>query len=545
MAKRLLETLLLLFLGPALAHGEDVLQRRLDEGLRNYEAYSYVLLKEARQAPVAEAGQLLRRAVEASPDVPALHFALSGWNLRHLPGGLFEWMQPFIEGFRAYKRGWWWCLSLAGLLLSSLLAATLFTVAMVVLVRLPQELPLLKHEVEEDRRKLLLLLPLLLALPFGAGPFLLSLLVVLGLYFRGASRALLPLALLVLLLWPLLTGAVAVLLGASSPQLRATVAVNEGRDNTLALQALRGRQDFASLFSLALALKRRGRLQEALELYQKAWQKRPQEHRVLTNQANCYFLMGQLQRAKELYELSLSIRPTAAAYYNLGQLYRERLEFSRGDELFRQASQLDRERVSAFTARASRQPNRFLMDEHLGPRDFLSFLRLPSLPPGAWGSPLLALLLGASLGAMRRRRFKALRCSRCQKVLCPRCERNLQWGHMCGDCYRSLVKMESVEPRERVNRLLMIHERQNRQRTILRLLSFAPPGVAHLYAGHLLSGTVALWVFSFLVLLMLLNPLLETGLGGLSHNWLSPLLLPVALALYLTGALRARRLQWL
>ena len=57
------------------------------------------------------------------------------------------------------------------------------------------------------------------------------------------------------------------------------------------------------------------------------------------------------------------------------------------------------------------------------------------------------------------------------------------WGQMCPQCFRSLIKLEEIEVKERVAQLLSIYEHQKRRRDIMKLLSFIIPGSSQVYAG--------------------------------------------------------------
>ena len=102
-------------------------------------------------------------------------------------------------------------------------------------------------------------------------------------------------------------------------------------------------------------------------------------------------------------------------------------------------------------------------------------------------------------------RSKAYRCKRCSTILCPRCEKNLTWDRMCQACYASIVKMDELEAKERVSKLLAIYEHQSKRRNIMKILSFLMPGVSQIYAGKILAGVLFLWPFLFFLLIPVTN----------------------------------------
>jgi tetratricopeptide (TPR) repeat protein len=527
-------------------HAEDP---RHEKGLFNNEPASYSLMSRAGHNP-DKALDLLEEAEEESPDFPPVYFRLSFTHFSKMPQGLFNWSYAFFEGLRAYGRNWWWLLDLSGLLVLALGGSFLLSLLIIVLFRLPREFPLLKHDMAENRRLVPLIAVLLAAATLGPVLFSGALLMLLGLYFRKRDRIAVYLIFIFLALLPLGVRWVNFVYSASTPALRAAVDVNEGRDNQLALEALAGREEFASRFSRALALKREGRCPEAIEELAGALSLR-KDPRAYTNLANCYYAMGDMKRARENYEASLSIRPAAASFLNLSRLDREEFNFTKGDEMYREAVKLDPVKVSNFVRMAENFPQNNLMDERLRMADFYELawgMKKDLLALSFWAPEvvftILSLLLAAAYAYyLRGGRIRAYRCSRCTRILCPRCEREPQWGQMCKECYQSLVKLEVLDPKERVSRLLKIHGYQVRRAALIKTLSFAPPGIAYIFGGKVLPGLAFLWSFLFFILFLVLDPFFGTGLSGFEHNWLNILAGSGAGFLYLLSIMRTRRRQ--
>ena len=313
----------------------------------------------------------------------------------------------------------------------------------------------------------------------------------------------------------------------SSSPLKAIVEVNESKDNTYALTALKNSDDYPSLFSYALALKREGHYDEAVAVYQKLLQKRP-DPKVYVNLGNCYVGLKNMEEAIASYLKALEIKPLASAYYNLSQISRENLDFQKGDEYFKQALAINRDAVTGYRSIYSRNPNRFVVDETL-PFSELWDLALVNtgnasafgtsvLPPSFLsGAALLLVMLNFLLNTVIRE--KAYRCKRCNTILCPRCEHRLTWGSMCQACYASIVKLDELEVKERVSRLLSIYEHQKRRRNIMKILSFLMPGVPQIYAGKILSGLLFLWPFLFFLILPFTNRIFAGGGLLFAHSF--------------------------
>jgi len=549
--KRVLKILLALFilLSSATFVFPHMDGARKEQGLANNEPFSSSLISRAGNNP-DNAIELLEESVAESPDFPPAYFRLSLTNLRKMPQGLFTWSYFFVEGMKSYGRNWWWLLNLSGLLLLAFGASFLIAVSAALLLRLPREFPLLKHDIKESPRHLVLVLVLLFSAVFGPVLFAASALMLFGLYFRKKDRLAIYLVFFLLAFLPLGIKWLNLVYSASTPAMRAVVEVNEARDNELAIEALEGRGEFAALFSRALALKREGRCPEAIEALSAALSVR-KDPRAYTNLANCNLITGDAENARRNYEASLSARPTAAAYFNLSRLNREEFNFAKGDEMYREAVKLDPVRVSGFIGISESFPKRTLMDERLHMGDFYEFargMRKEFLTVSFWAPGVLFTAASLLLAVfyyyyLRKGNIKAYRCSRCTRILCPKCEREPQWGQMCKNCYQSLVKLEVLDPKERVSRLLKIHGHQVRRAALIKTLSFAPPGVAYIYGGKVLPGIAFLWSFVFFLLILLLNPFFATGMSGMEHGWLNVIAGAGAVFLYLFSFARTRRRQ--
>jgi tetratricopeptide (TPR) repeat protein len=422
-----------------------------------------------------------------------------------------------LEGFKAYGRNFRWTVSLAGLSYVSLLLSLVMALAVVCLVRFPLALALLAHDINERKAKILL--PLV-ALPLAAlGPmgFITACLFLTGFSLKKGGKTLVYVAGILMLLSPLLTLFANTYFSAGAPEMRAIAAVSEERDSAYALQGLAGSEKRDERFSYALALKRTGRAREAVDIFSR--------------------LAGE--------------EPGADVYtnlYNLSQVYRDELNYPVGDKYYDEALAEDRALVTGFTPRAGKTPNRLVVDMTFGwgklwsliseyRRDIVSLYPVSPYIASA-AAALFLLLFSVTDKGMKNRAF---RCSRCGRVSCPKCNRGKRIkGDVCIACYaKQASKGES--PRTRVARMLAETERKNRLMARMRLLSFAPPGIAHLYAGRVFSGFLYVWLFVFALVMIIANPLFSTGMGPFSHSWLTPALGLFLIALYAVSTVRINR----
>jgi tetratricopeptide (TPR) repeat protein len=325
--------------------------------------------------------------------------------------------------------------------------------------------------------------------------------------------------------------------------------VNEGKDNDYAISVLKDSRDYVSLYSYALALKRKGSYEEAIAVY-KGLLENKRDAAVYVNLGNCYvglynFEEGKrsiLQQATEAYNAAISLKPLPSAYYNLSQVSREMLDFAAGEQYFRSALAADRVAVSGYRSIAGRNVNRFVVDETLTPSEIWDFVFksfyapsssvLASVAPSVISSAAVILFVLFYLITTLWHQH-SFRCKKCGTILCFKCERRIMWGEMCPQCFGSLVKLDEFDVKERVAWLLGIYEQQRRHRETMKVLSFTFPGLSHVYAGRILAGFLFLWPFLFFLLLYVTLRTLVPDSHLISHGFFRWATLCISIGLYL------------
>jgi tetratricopeptide (TPR) repeat protein len=545
-----------LLLIPSFSAGRDFYEEQLDRGVRNSEAYSYFLMEQSKENP-AQREEILREALRYSPELPAVYFELSKASFSVSTGKMYKAYDYMLEGIDAYKRNFWWTFTMAGSLFLGLITSFIMSIVIVTIIRLSGDLPLLTHDIMEQKNRALLLLVVIISA--FAGPLLLlgSVLIVLGLYLRRGDRVVVYMYLLFLFLspWVLKTSSIALSIP-SSNILKAVIGVNESRDNRYALSVLKNSEDEVALSSYALALKREGYHNEAIGIYRKLIAKNP-DPAFYNNLANCYVARDDLEEAIKLYQKSIQIRPLVSAYYNMSQVLRRTLDMVKGEEYFLLAQKLNPNAITGFQAVFGHSPNRLVIDEVLPISALWKYSIVKATRVSAFGLSMVppALLSGASLllGALfyilnKRFRPRAYRCKKCGTILCNKCMRRVLWGNMCLQCYRSLIKLYELDARERVIRLQEVYDYQMRRRSILHVLSFLLPGSAHIYSGHVLKGFFILWPFLFLLLVFVISSIFVIGMHLFPHLWLNwGILFLMVIVLLVSNIITRRRLAkgWL
>jgi tetratricopeptide (TPR) repeat protein len=548
MKRAFLLCVVLLFSSCPPSWGEEFHDAQLNRGIRNSDAYADLLMSQAREHR-HDAVVLLNSAISHSPDLPSPYFELAKAKFSLSYSGILDSVDYIRRGLNAYARNFWWSFSILGSVFFSLVLSFISAFFVIICIRSFRDLPLLAHDLIESQRMGLLLpvlpvLSLLSPLLFLAGVLLL-----LGLYMARADRLVVYLFLAFLIVSPVLFKTASMFANApSSGRIKAIVDVNESRRNTYGIMSLKPFADVPSLFSYALALKREGSYSEALQVFQ-ALTRAKADAQAYVNLGNCYVGMNMLDDAIQNYRSAIAMRPLASAYYNLSGVSRELFDFAKGNEYFIAALEIDRYAVSAYRSIYGRHPNRIVIDETLsGPAlwdvartstNETSTFNITLVP--VWLVSLAAAFLMAAFAVLSSRlKIRAYRCRRCASIFCPRCEKHIMWGQMCQQCYRSLVKLDELEVRERVARLLTIYDHQKRRRNILKLLSFVIPGASQVYGGRILYGFLLMWPFLFFVLLPFTNIMLAPS-ALVSHGFLSWLSFLLAFVLFVLSNMFTRQ----
>jgi tetratricopeptide (TPR) repeat protein len=549
MKKLLVAALLCLFILPPVSSADNFYESQLNRGISNSTTYSYLLIEQSRQHG-ARSEEILQKARAYSPELPAVYFALSRASFSLSGAGILKSVDYIVQGIAAYSRNFWWSFTLITSLFFSLVLSFLLSIVIVIAMRLFTDIPLLSHDFTEGNLRGGILAGFFLVSLLGPLFLLAGFMLLLGLYMKKTDKMVVYLFLVFLLCSPLVVNSASRLVGAyTSGSVRSVVDVNTGQGNGYAMTTLKNDEDFVPLFSYALALKREGRYEEAIAAYEKLLQ--TGEHpRAYVNLGNCYVGLGlndqqngkdYLEEAMKNYRTAVHKLPLASAYYNLSEISREMLDFTRGDEYFRSAVAIDRAAVSGYRALYSRNPNRVVADETLPadrlweyiwrrPYKVLTF-GLTRIPPVML--PIFSLfLLVFFYVADKRLHRRAYRCRKCAAILCPKCEKGLLWGQMCPQCYGSLIKLDELDARERVSRLLRIYAKQRRRRTTLKVLSYILPGSPQIFAGKIVKGFLLLWSFLFFLIVPGMNSIFVPNNTLVSHGFFSCAAIYLAVILF-------------
>jgi tetratricopeptide (TPR) repeat protein len=271
-------------------------------------------------------------------------------------------------------------------------------------------------------------------------------------------------------------------------------------------------QDAQVLMAVGLVEKRMGKYAEAEQRFSQGVQLAPTSS-AFHNLGNVFLLTNRLDQAMDAYLQAARLDPSRAeAYYNLGQAYLLKLRMKEGEAEFQRAKALDPAKISYHTRIASKNPNRVVIDRTIDPAQVWERVLIPSgesdrIAQSLWdllwkGVPLehgekgMAVLLGLLvLVHLGSRKIPVIRhCERCGGLICPVCTPFRGSGTQCIPCQNAFAANTAADPDVVRKKRAEVARYQTRVHVLPQRLSWALPGVGHLWRGRSIEGIVYLFI---------------------------------------------------
>lgn len=524
-------------------------EEAFNRGLRFPEAaIFYILSVRSGGDEVTVSPQLL----QLDPASPVFHFKKAEESFgQGIKNTLFNGIPDLINAFKMATRDMFWFINLVLFFSVIIVFSFIFALSVSAFIKILFDIPILIHEITERKLSLIYILIIIASALIGLPYFALSILLIGAIHYPTRSqRICLFFCIIFLLLLPFILRAEGRLLRLlSDPDIRAIYEVNEQKDNLLILALDKNttgsevRQSPEYLFSKALALKKEGRLDEAIEIFKGIAGAPLLKYKVFNNLGNCLFLKGDLNEAEQYYQKAIELKKNPQTLYNLSQLFKERLDFEKGKYYYEEAMKLDAELISGFTKISSKAPNRFLMDLSLTPEELfkLSFLKSPKRPGNIKIYELLMPLI-LLIFLFIKPPVIAYRCSRCGKIICNICQRRELWGRMCPECYEALVTPDKVDSKTRLQRLLFVQKKKSHRKRLFWVLSIFP-GVNQTLGGWLFQGLLILSLLGMSIMCLIsANYFTIAGFRQFYVVWIGILAAAFAIMLHLISLRRLSRI---
>ncbi|MGC2424362.1 MAG: tetratricopeptide repeat protein [Nitrospirota bacterium] len=508
----------------------------LDLGITSFEPLSAAMLKQGKSLLDAEdtAGALLliNSAVRISPDYPPAYFA-RGWAYFAQDKMKFLiTLDSFREGFVKSLGDFWWPFFYLGDKFASFLFTLAALFSLFGLCMAVRYSALFSHDIAEALKKkesepylTYIILPLfflavlgLLGYWWAASVCFLSLWV----YFNKKEKALAVCFFALLVFMPEIIGNFSNFPQAGGNRLLWVMdEVNKGHLHSGAeeyLESVTSKEprNEAAAMSLAELYKKSGRYDDAAEAYEKLSTASPENTLYRNNLGNVYFLAGRNSDAVREYQAAIQYGPEKPLpYFNLSQVYGENLMFPERERADLAARELDPALVSALRERAGTEPVRMVFDypvpvetfwriafsnRHSGLADSLWEMTVKVLPlKGTRLAGISFIILALAVSALRKKGVTSHFCKKCGKVSCRKCQKPNYSKELCPECHQIFVKLEGVEARDRVRKLLEVREKNRKKTLFCRSVTLVVPGTGHFLTGHPSRGFLFMGAFIFFV----------------------------------------------
>jgi tetratricopeptide (TPR) repeat protein len=567
---------------------DQIYQMKLDRGIRNLSAFSFLLLREAKEARKAgqpdRALELAAYASRLSPELPQPHFELARARWQKAPLQLGEVIPEILNGYRMKFRHFPESFHLVYQVFYILSNAILMAFIIFGIVIIWKYFSLYFYDIRRNLTQeissllinglkvFILFIPFFLRLDITWA--LLFWCILLWGYVPARERQFIVVFLIVLVYLPFfLRTSSSFLNGPSSDILMEVYESNhenwdKGTEEKLKAWSLSHSNDSDVLFTLGLIEKRQGRYPQAEDYYRKAIDRNPSSSEAYSNLGNVYLAQKHVQLAIDQYQRAVELDPAKGAYYyNLYRAYSQETFLSRkSDRAFQKARQLDPELIQYYSTIDSPNMNRLVIDEvltaqmlwsrfrdqYVGREGFMYrlfkawFEGIPSALPFLAPVLFLAFLVGMS------------RYSRTKRFLtrCPMCgspthrfylstSDTPQQEFVCFNCFRLFVQKEKLHPKIMEKKSLQAGAFQKQDHFIGKYLSYFFAGFGDLWRGHPLKGLLLLSLF-FLFLLKFFfwkGVLPEYTLQSSSYWWGLVVWAGLFVLFYLLYARRVRRLK--
>ena len=231
---------------------------------------------------------------------------------------------------------------------------------------------------------------------------------------------------------------------------------------------------------LAYGLKRQGKQNEALVLYQELYDSNYRTAAVSNNLANIYFAQDDIARAESLYRESLLREDRGEPYFNRGLIKLRDIEYTESDRYMAEA------RRRGFSS-INKEP----VDIKPTNQDFLNILSseqltLDGIVKFVYVIPFFVLFVLSFIGLQFSAPFF---CSSCNRALCKNCIKDVEGETLCTYCFEKFKSTKKTETETDLRRIVSKTKERTRQ-IILYSINIVVPGAGLIYIGRHMVGLI-------------------------------------------------------
>lgn len=518
---------------------EEIHRVQLDRGIRNLPIFATLLIREGLEASdrgsYEEAVALCSAAKRLAPGLPYGYFALAKvyWSRSKLriDRVLVEYLRGFFTFMENFKLTFIKFMDLFFLIGQSILLTFLFFSFILFLKYFPSLLEGLTRNFKAQVFQIVLvvlkiaviLLPFFLQLNLTWAFMYWSLLCWVSLQKR--ERIMLCVFLILLIYIPWTMSIFSNFLDHSANTHLNIYEANEetwnhGHKEDLIRRLEATPRDTRILFTLGLINKREGNYPKAESYFKRVISNDSSVAEAMTNLANVYLAMGNIDEAIELNDKAIELNPRKASFYfnRHRAISKKSTTLVKTDPSIQRATELNPQLIQYYLKIETDNMNRFVIDETLSAlslwKGVIYHLMETWMDPGRlvsvwvmalgerWRfvSPLLFLCMVVIFSLLAKRKGSMRKCPLCGSPSRRVYPRKVEGDSICMGCYRLFVKKEGLNPKIKVKKIAQVSGYRKREEFISRIISLFSLGGGHVWRNYTVRGVVLLFIFSMFIL---------------------------------------------
>lgn len=540
-----------------LAARKELLATKDIVGSTNMDLWAVGLLRAAEKWEEAgdsgAAVEIAVAAAELAPDLPATWFLLARLYMQADPSGVGRYLEAWQKGLVAEFSDARYLRPLVADLAAVLLLALIITCVVVIVVLALRRGYYFLYDFHfffpraaarwQTSAIALLILSLPIVFRMGVAPTLLGLFAALTLYLSVRERAVAAVLIGVLGLVPLVAGFVVDKTAFAETPAEDLYRIERGGPGIEPIVqkyeklAAEDKVGFAERFVLGHYHLNRGHLDQAITHLKGALALRPDDVPGKLALAKAFFLLGDLENSRQMYEAMRTTSPSAVALLNLSRVYARRVqvygesnltELDKANAALSEARQYD----ATIPAISSDEPlpkeiigNTYLRTLPLAQSDLLalakneaaadrvrsqfSHLLVGDVPSAvAPFFPLLVALVLLGFGFLSGSLEAARVCNRCGRAVSRRGDPDVSPGSaMCTQCVNVFARKNVVAPSVKVRKQLEVARYESQKDRASTILGVLWSGMGHVFAGMPVRGAA----YGFLFVTAIVAVVLRSG----------------------------------
>lgn len=269
---------------------------------------------------------------------------------------------------------------------------------------------------------------------------------------------------------------------------------------------------------IAYGLKKQGRLEEALSLYENLYYSGNRDISVINNLANIYFVYEENALAESLYYRATMISDRGEPYFNMGLLKLRNINYSESSYYMEQARQhgfssLDKEPIDL--APSNQEFYDLLFSERMNFDGVINFVFM------------IPILIALVLTILPLHFTPPLFCSTCGRPICKRCTKEIGDDILCTNCFTKFKSTKQAEIEEDL-RINVNRSRKRKKRIIMFVLNLLVPGAGLVYANRHFSGMLFIVPMMFVYVPLFMPSLFVQPAGYIAFS-LKPVFITAAI----------------